>query len=231
MVIRNFDYPAANTIDRFVSPIVTLSSVPHDSIFVSFDYAYAPGIQVPGSNNSPPDTLEVQVTQDCGQTVTSIWKKWGEELQSTNDFNQASGLVFRPANDGQWKNVNLYLDPVINNKDFQVYFVAKSNQQNDLYIDNINIYTKVVPERLKDQGYLIYPNPFKSSLTIRNYRVPTTLQSIGIYNSIGQLVWEKDLNGSGYTEMTFDLGKLAAGVYIVKLKYLEKTVIQRIVKQ
>jgi hypothetical protein len=52
-----------------------------------------------------------------------------------------------------------------------------------------------------------------------------------IYNSVGQLVWEKDLNGTGNTEMTVDLGKLAAGVYIVKLKYLEKTVVERIVKQ
>ena len=98
-------------------------------------------------------------------------------------------------------------------------------------IDNINIYTKILPKRLKDQGYLIYPNPFISSFTIRNYRVPTTLQSVGIYNSVGQLVWAKDLNGSGYTEMTVDLGKLPGGVYIVKLKYLEKTVVERIVKQ
>ena len=231
MVIRNYDYPKSNTIDRFVSPIITLVSAPYDSLFVSFDYASAPGIQYPGSTNSPLDTLEVQVTADCGQTFTSIWKKWGEELQTINDPNRASGSIFTPKSEGQWKNINLYLNPVINNKDFQVYFVAKSNKQNNLYIDNINIYTKVLPKRLKDQGYLIYPNPFKSSLIIRNYRVPTTLQSIGIYNSVGQLVWAKDLNGTGNTEMTFDLGKLAAGVYIVKLKYLEKTVVQRIVKQ
>ncbi|MEP6950969.1 MAG: choice-of-anchor J domain-containing protein [Ginsengibacter sp.] len=230
MVIRNFDYPTANTTDRFVSPIVSLASVTYDSIFVSFDYASAQGAHYPGSTNSLLDTLEVQVTADCGQTVTSIWKKWGEELQTINDPNNTSGSRFAP-NQGQWKNVNLYLDPIINNKDFQVYFVAKSNHQNDLYIDNINIYTKVLPKRLKDQGYLIYPNPFKNSLIIRNYRVPTSLQSVLIYNSVGQLVWVKDLNGTGNTEMTVDLSNLAAGVYIVKLKYLEKIVVERIVKQ
>ena len=48
---------------------------------------------------------------------------------------------------------------------------------------------------------------------------------------MGQLVWARELNGSGNTEMTIDLGNLAAGVYIVKLKYLEKTVIQKVVKQ
>jgi Secretion system C-terminal sorting domain len=59
-------------------------------------------------------------------------------------------------------------------------------------------------------------------------RVLTTLQSVGIYNSVGQLVWRKDLNGTGNTEMTVDLGNLAAGVYIVKLQYTEKTVVERI---
>jgi hypothetical protein len=100
-----------------------------------------------------------------------------------------------------------------------------------VYIDNINIYTKVLPKRLKDQGYLIYPNPFKGSFILRHYRIPATLQSVGVYNSVGQLVWAKDLNGSGNTEMTVDLRNLAGGVYIVKLKYLEKTVVERIVKQ
>ena len=127
MVIRNFDYTTANTIDKFVSPIISLSSVTYDSLFVSFDYAYAQGIQYPGSTNLPLDTLEVQVTLDCGQTYTTLWKKWGEELQTINDPNRASGSSFTP-NDSQWKNVNLYLDPVINNKDFQVLFCCKKQQ-------------------------------------------------------------------------------------------------------
>ena len=230
MVIRNYDYTDANTVDRFVSPIVNISA-PYDSLFVSFDYAYAQGIFYPGSTNLPIDTLEVQVTPDCGQTVSTVLKKWGEDLQTINDPNRANGSIFRPNSDAQWKNINLYISPVVNNKNFQVYFIAKSNKQNNLYVDNINIYTKVLPQRLKDQGYLIYPNPFKGSFIIRNYRVPTTLQSVGVYNSIGQLVWAKDLNGTANTEMTVDLGRLAAGVYTVKLRYLEKTVVERIVKQ
>ena len=227
MVIRNYDYPVANTVDKFFSPVIKYNAVV-DSFFVSFDYAYAQGIQFPGSSNLPLDTLEIQITQDCGQTFTTIWKKWGVELQTINDSN---GSIFTPANTSQWKNINIYLNPVIGTKDFQVYFVAKSNKQNNLYIDNINIYTKILPKRLKDQGYLVYPNPFRNSLIIRNYRVPVTLQSAAIYNSIGQLVWKKELNGTGNTEITVDLSNLAAGVYIVKLSYLEKTVFERIVKQ
>ncbi len=230
MVIRNFDYASANTIDKFASPVVNYDAKV-DSFFVSFDYAYAQGAQYPGSTTLPLDTLELQITQDCGQTFTTIWKKWGEDLQTINDPNFSSTNPFTPNNVNQWKNINIYLSPVIGKKNFQVYFVAKSNQQNNLYIDNINIYTKTLPQRLKNQGYLLYPNPFRNSFIIRNYQVPTSLQKVGIYNSVGQLVWAKDLNGKGNTEMNVDLGSLAAGVYVVKLMYVEKTVVERIVKQ
>ena len=222
--------PVANTVDKFASPVINFDPVV-DSFFVSFDYAYRQGITYPGSTQLPLDTLELQITQDCGQTFTTIWKKWGEDLQTVNDPNFTSGQMFTPTNDNQWKNINIYLSPIIGNKNFQVYFVAKSNQQNNLYIDNINIYTKTLPQRLKNEGYLIYPNPFSNSFIIRNYQVPTTLQKVTIYNSVGQLVWVKDLNGRGNTEMTVDFSKFAGGIYIVKLMYDDKTVVERIVKQ
>lgn len=229
MVIRNYDYPVENTNDKFISPVVKFDPKV-DSFFVSFDYAYAQGMKFPGSSGLPMDTLEVQITQDCGQTFTTIWKKWGADLE-TIEPTASNGTSFTPTSDAQWRNVNVYLSPIIGTTDFQAYFVAKSNKQNNLYLDNINIYTKTLPQLLKDQGYLIYPSPFKNTFLIRNYRVPTTLQKVSIYNSIGQLVWAKNLNGKGNTEMTVDLSNLAKGMYIVKLSYTEKTVVERIVKQ
>ena len=228
MVIKNFNYTAANTEDKLFSPVIKFDpSV--DSFFVSFDYAYSQGITYPGSTDMPLDTLEIQVTQDCGQTFSTVWKKWGADLQTIGDPNLPVTSSFYPGFN-QWKNANIYLSPAIGSQNFQVYFVAKSNSQNNLYLDNINIYPKILPQRLKDQGYLLYPSPFKNSFIIRNSTIPTTLQTVAIYNSVGQMVWTKNYNGTGYTEMPVDLSNQAAGVYIVKLKYTDKTVVQRIVK-
>jgi hypothetical protein len=119
----------------------------------------------------------------------------------------------------------------VGTNDFQIYFVDKGNKQNNLYIDNINLYGVTVPARLKKQGYLIYPNPFHQQFFIRNYEVPVTLQSAHIYNSVGQLIWSKTYNGNAYTQMPVDLGDAGPGVYIVKLKYSDKSVVQKIVKQ
>lgn len=221
MVIRNYDYTATVTIDKFVSSVISGTST-YDSMYVSFNYAYATG-----NSSSLADTLELQVTTDCGQTFTTIWKNWGSSLQTTT--NNSGGRFVPGAND--WGTVNLNLFNYVNTQDFQIYFVDKGNHQNNLYIDNINIYGINVPARLKAQGYLIYPNPFRQQFIIRNYQVPVNLESAHVYNSMGQLVWAKDYNGNAYTEMPVDLGNAPAGVYYLKLFYTDKSVVQKIVKQ
>lgn len=220
MVIKNFSDPSTGTIDKFASSVI-IGTNNFDTLFVTFDYAYAIG-----NSSSLADTLEVLVTTDCGQTFTTVWKSWGSDLQTTSD--PLSGAFIPNVN--QWKNVSLNLFNYVGSNDFQIYFVSKGNKQNNLYIDNINLYGITVPERLKKQGYLIYPNPFHDKFFIRNYQVPINLESAQIYNSLGQLVWSKNYNGNAYTQMPVDLGNLQPGVYILKLNYSDKTIVQKIVK-
>ena len=88
-----------------------------------------------------------------------------------------------------------------------------------------------MPARLKNQGYLIYPSPFTSSFRIHHWIAPADLQSAQVYNAVGQLMWEKDFNGNANTEENVDMSRAAAGTYVVKLIYTNKTVVERIVKQ
>lgn len=220
MVIKNFNNTSTGTTDNFISSIISGTST-FDTVFVSFDYAYA-------TSNSPAlaDTLELQVTTDCGQTFTTVWKDWGTDLQTTP--NPAAAFV---PNSTDWKNVNVNLYNYVGTNDFQIYFVDKGNKQNNLYVDNIKIYGITVPARLKKQGYLIYPNPFRQQFFIRNYEVPVNLKSARVYNTTGQLIWEKEYNGDAYTQMPVNLEGAPPGVYFVKLQYTDKSVIQKIVKE
>jgi hypothetical protein len=228
MLMNNFTY-APNTVDRFFSPVVQ-NSAALDSVFVSFDYAYLQGAQYPGATARPLDTLELMITQDCGATFKTIWKKWGEDLQTVSDPNYSNALGFTPRNVAEWKNSRIYLSPVVGTGNFQVYFVAKGNKQNNIWIDNINISSKVLPKRLKDQGYLIYPSPFTNAFRIHHWQKPTDLKAVQIYNAAGQLVWDKRYAGDADTELTVDLSKLAKGVYVLKMMYNSKTVVERLVK-
>ena len=104
MVIRTFDYPLAKTIDKFVSPVIT-TNPNYDSLFVTFDLAYALGSN--GTNGNI-DTLELQVSRDCGQTFTTVWKKFGTELVTSSTFGR-----FTPAAK-DWNNIKTYLTPFVN---------------------------------------------------------------------------------------------------------------------
>jgi len=230
MYINNFSYGAANNVNKFFSPVVQFDPTV-DSFFVSFDYAYSPGAVFPGSTNMSMDTFEIQLTQDCGVTFNSIWKKWGVDLQTIGDLYNPVTTAFVPTTPEQWRHTNIFLSPLIGSQNFQLYFIDKGNNQNNLYVDNIDIYTKTVPANLKLNGFVLYPSPFRNTFTIRNYAVPTNLKSVAIFNSVGQRVWMQNYNGTAYTEMPVDLSNQAAGVYIVKMQYTDKTIIQRIVKQ
>ena len=228
MVIKNFSYGVSNTIDKFVSPLITNSSS-NDSVFVAFDLAYKQGSTYPGATLLPLDTLEVQVTKDCGVTYQTVWKKWGENLQTVNDPNSPNLTSFVPTI-SDWKNISLYLSPFTGKDNFQLYLVAKSNQQNNIWIDNINIYAKTLPQKLKQQGYLIYPNPFSNTFLIHHYAIPVNLQALQLYNSAGQLVWNNWYTGNANTEITVDLHDNAKGVYILKMIYSNKTIVQKIIR-
>lgn len=221
---------AASATDMFFSPVV-LNNASIDSMYVDWDYAYKPGPQYPGATVFPLDTLEVRITRDCGATFTTVWKKWGNELQSLEDPNYAYVPSFTPTNAGEWKHVRVYLTPFVGSSNYQVYFVAKSNKQNNIWIDNINITSRTVPIKVKNQGYGIYPNPFNNTFRIHHWIAPADLQAAQVFNSFGELVWDKRFAGNASTEEFVDMRKFANGVYVLKMTYSNKTIIERIVKQ
>ncbi len=230
-MIRNYDQVVGNTRDEIISPII-VNSASYDSQYVSFDYAYLQGNQYPGSTVKPLDTLELMITQDCGLTFRTIWKNWGEDLQTVNEPNYTYQPAYVPSTQDarEWRNVRLYLNPFIGTANYQIFWVSKANRQNNLYIDNINISSRTLPQKLKNQGFDIYPNPFSSTFLIHHWQAPLDLQAAQVYTSAGQLVWERRYAGTANTEITVDMAKLAKGVYVLKMIYSNKTIVERIVK-
>ncbi|MBL0355363.1 MAG: T9SS type A sorting domain-containing protein [Chitinophagaceae bacterium] len=220
-----------DAVDYFISPIVENSGL-FDSVFVSFDRSYVAGVNYPGSTVFPLDTLELLATTDCGATFTSVWKKWGDALQTINDPNYSHSNPFVPSFASEWSTEKIYLTPIVGSANFQLYFAMKGNKQNNLWLDNINITSQKLPQRLKDQGYLIYPNPFNNTFLIHHSAVepPVDLKAVQVYNSAGQLVWSNEYNGNAARQITVDLKGAANGLYILKMIYSNKTVVERIIK-
>jgi hypothetical protein len=230
-VVKNFTYTnAKNERDELVSPLLAYSNV--DSVYLSFDVS-AITRAYPGSTTIPLDTLEVLVTKDCGNTYTSIWKKWGPDLQTINDPNYSNTFEFVPGSAQNWKKVSMNITRFtgVSATGLQFVFRNTSNADNNVYVDNINVKTLTLPQRLKAQGYLIYPSPFTSTLNIQHFLPPTDLRYVEVFNARGQLVARQQFgSGGASSNISMNLSTLASGVYTVKLGYTNKQIVERIVK-
>ena len=212
---------ANTTVDRFddlAMPNYSYSGI--DSIFLSFNIAHITKT-LPGTTGSRLDTLTVLLSKDCGNTFTTVYKKYGEDLQTVNDPNfQISMSNFIPLA-SQWRRDSVNLGKLLGSTEplFQVKFRFSGNMENNLYLDDVNLRTQILPARLKNDGYLILPNPFRSTFGVWHYQVPTTLRYINVYNSAGQLVYSKQFPNGGEKYFQIDLGSKAAGTYTVNLGY------------
>jgi len=111
-------------------------------------------------------------------------------------------------------------------------FRVTNNNENNIFIDNVNLSTRVLPQQIKQQGYLVLPNPFQNSFNIWHISQPTTLKFVSVYNSAGQLVWTKTFNGNATNFERVDLSGKAAGVYVLRIGYTDsrKNITERIIK-
>ncbi len=215
--VRNWAYVAFNQVDRLHSPVLSYTGV--DSVKLTFDVSAATRVY-PGTTAIQVDTLAVLVTKDCGNTFTTVYKKWGLDLQTLQDPNYPQTLEFIPGSPFYWRSETVDLTGLgTPDGPLQVVFQNTTNFGNNIYVDNINLLTRTLPANLKENGYVIYPSPFTDQFNIWHVEQPTNLRYVAVYNSAGQMVWKKEFNGNAQKQINVDLTRNANGVYIVKMGY------------
>jgi hypothetical protein len=223
--IRNYNNELIGERDYLRSPTVVISGA--DSAFVSFQVAAAT-YNGTSSANVAWDTLEVMVSTDCGNTYTSVYKKWGSSLVTRA---AATRSVFTPG-PGEWRKERINISRFIPEGEIIVAFVNTNGNENDVYLDDINISTVTVNPNLKETGFLVTPNPTAGAVSVQFYPHPTGLTGIYIYNASGQKIMEKSItpgavNSSSYD---FDLSTYPTGLYIVKAVFADRVLTKKIVK-
>jgi hypothetical protein len=230
--MQNYTYGAASTasqVDELLTPNITYSNV--DSVYLSFDIA-ALTKQYPGATQLRLDSFQVLVSKDCGNTFTSVFNKWGEDLQTVNDPNYSNASAFVPDN-AAWKKVmmNITAAAGTSSTGLVVFFKNKSNNDNNVYIDNVNVSTVTFPPKLKQQGYLLYPSPFSGNFNIQHYLTPTDLRYVEVFDAAGRLVFRRQYGtGGANTTINVNLSNQPSGMYSVKLGYTNKQIVEKIIK-
>jgi hypothetical protein len=228
--INHFDYTGSANRDEFISPIVRYANV--DSIYLQFQLSASTRV-FPGSTSTPLDTLEVLVSTDCGKTYSSVYRKWGAELLTTGQPNEPNPLSFIPNGPGQWRLEQVNLTSLLGTTNsFLVAMRSTGNGGNNMYVDDLEIFTRLLPERLKKEGFLISPNPFRSSFQVQFYPGSNKLRGIEVYNMQGQQVFTKSFpTGSAESILFIDLARQAAGVYSVRIRFEDRVEVRQVIKQ
>ncbi|HEY0731955.1 MAG TPA: choice-of-anchor J domain-containing protein, partial [Chitinophagaceae bacterium] len=191
--MNNYNYSNMGQRDELVSPVIEYSGV--DSVKLTFDLS-AMTRQYPGSTAIPLDTLEVLVTKDCGNTFTSVYKKWGEDLQTVSNPNYSTNAEFKPTVDYQWRTETVDLTAFKNDPNVMLVFRNTSNGDNNIFVDNVSFTTRTLPEQLKQRGYLVLPTVKTNSFSVWHIQDPVKLRYISVYSSTGQLVHTQSFNGN-----------------------------------
>jgi PKD repeat protein/photosystem II stability/assembly factor-like uncharacterized protein len=126
-----FDNATVNTtgeLGAFWLPGVNLSNVSTASL--TFDVAYA------RYSATYSDTLEVSVSNDCGETFYSVgYLKGGSDLATVPD----NTSTFIPTSDTDWREETVDLSSFIGSENVIVRFMNIGGWGNMLYVDNINV--------------------------------------------------------------------------------------------
>ncbi len=226
--MNNFNNRLKGSIDRLVTPLLSYTNA--DSVFISFQLA-AVGTRPGTPLQTSTDTLEIFITKDCGKTLTSVYKKWGKELQTIKDAELPGSADFYPRLIANWRLEKIDLTPLLGStNEFLAIFSNTSNGINNIYIDDVSAYTRSLPVKLKNKGYLISPNPFHHSVIVQHYPDAASFRGIEVFNSSGQLIYSKKTPSGTDSYFEINLSNRPAGVYYIKMTYTDKVVTERLLK-
>jgi hypothetical protein len=223
VMIDNFNYRAIRQRDDLRLPNLNLQNV--DSAFLSFQVAAAAFTSLNSVNNSW-DTLEVLVSTDCGQTYSSLYKKYAGSLVTRT----APATTFFTPNSNEWRKDSISLADYINRPNILVAIRSTNGNENTIYLDDINVRTVIINPNLKTRGILVTPNPTHSIISVHFYPPPSNLKSIQVFNLTGQKVTEVIVNGTGGNLYSLNINNQPSGVYIVRVVFSDRVVTKKIIK-
>jgi hypothetical protein len=222
--IDNVNYNHVGEIDDLRLPSVNIPAG-LDSAFLTFELAAASFTDTNAQNNNW-DTLQVLISSDCGQTYTSLYKKWGKTLV-TAPSTQGDFIPYST----QWRKESVNLGNYIGKNDLIITFRNTTGFENNIYLDDINLKKVIVNSNVKAQGFVLTPNPTNGSFTLQFYPQPINLKGIQVFNGVGQKIFEKVFaDGRGYNYYQVDLSRYQKGVYTVSAIFEDKILTKKIIR-
>jgi PKD repeat protein len=214
--LPNFGQSSGN-FDELISEPVDLSGITSQSgMTLSFRYAY----RKRSSGNN--ETLKVLVTNNCGDTWVPRKTIFGDLLGSAT-----SSSSWTPSSGADWVTVhmsNITSAYWINN--FRYKFEFESDGGNNIYIDDINIYSGSASDDLivgLDEQQAIdritlFPNPTDGDVTVRFDAANAQEVNMQVVDVTGKVINTSSVNANTGTNMVvLGTDNFAPGMYFLKM--------------
>ena len=203
LMMNNFNYTAIGQVDELLMPNVNLVSAGNVPM-LTFWLAYAE------RTSGISDTLEVVVSTDCGSTWTSVYKKWTDSLSTA----AATTLPFVAAT-ADWRQEVIDLFPFSSSNNVVIKFRNINNNQNNLYLDDINLtFLTGISESLHGGMVGIYPNPTTGNVSLNTSALTSSTLRVLLTDAIGKTVLVKNFNLPA-KELSLDLSGFGNGIYLI----------------
>ncbi|MEM7367511.1 MAG: M43 family zinc metalloprotease [Bacteroidota bacterium] len=224
--MNNYDYPSAGEMDEFILPMVDLTTFTPTGAGLSFYLSYAQTFPLSGAS----DTLQVWVSNDCGETYEMRYQKAGSDLVTTGP----SEAAYVPEFFWQWRKEWVDLSDLTDFTSVMVKFRNITSSENNVYLDNINIgvlHTVGIDQRFASGQVQLFPNPARDMVTVSIDAVNRTDVQLSLRDVAGRAIVQREVAiQQGFNQIEIPVHMLASGVYFVEIqddkgKFVEKLII------
>ncbi len=226
--LGNYNQPSGS-FDDLTAASVDLSSSVASNTVLSFRYAYRK------QNSLNNEYLRVFVSGDCGETWSLKKVIPGSVLSPI-----VATMSWAPSSIADWTTVHMTnLTPAMMTSSFRYKFEFQSNEGNNIYLDDINIYNGLPSDELvgvNELGFImndvqLYPNPSDEETFVRfQLDTPQNVEII-LTDLSGKTISVKQINGStGDNLVMLDVSDIAEGSYCIKIQNKNGNRILRFVK-
>lgn len=195
--------------DNFFTPLYDFSLV--TTARLKFDYAYAK------YSDAYPDSLQILITNDCSETLTSLWLKSGNDLSTAPDY---TADLWIP-NADQWRTDSIDLTGYSGEEKIGIIFQNIGHYGQGIYLDNINISGELFVniESNKNIEFSVFPNPIEDLVFINLNSQRNMQLEINLINNLGEIVMNKKTNVTAGADqnISFNVKGIPAGIYFIEL--------------
>jgi len=200
--------------DELISGTIDLSGVDaNDDMIFTFDYAYRK------RTSSNDEWLKFYISKDCGETWVLRKNIHDDDLSSVT-----ASSSYTPASDDDWYTVDITnISSSYYEADFRFKFVFESDNGNNIYIDNINMYPSSMSDLVEKKEATtlnVYPNPATDITNIQLSAVDGQDYNVSVLNGMGQQVASiyQGTLAKGLNNFEYNTSELAKGIYIVRIE-------------